>query len=45
MGWMRQSIGELAVIGEDQQALGLGIESSDVEQAVLALKDEVPVAY
>ena len=38
---MLQSVGEVAVVGEQQQTLGVGIQPSDVEEPVLAGSEEV----
>jgi hypothetical protein len=32
-----QSVGEVAVVGEQQQTLGVGIQPADVEEPVLAI--------
>lgn len=36
-----QSVGEVAVVREQQQALGVGVEAPDVEEALLAVADVV----
>src|SRR5688572_33280352 len=36
-----EAVRELAVVGEDQEPLGVGIEAADMEQALVPVADEV----
>ena len=36
-----EAVREVAVVGEDEQALGVGVEPADVEEPLLAVADEV----
>ena len=39
---MRQAVREFAVVGQQDQALGVDVEAADVEQALVAAADVVP---
>ena len=42
VGRVLEPLGELTVVGQQQQSLSIGVQTPDMEEALLAVADEVP---